>query len=144
MKKSHLILGLLFLAFGCTNRNQKNTISGTKIDTAKLFDPYPQENKIVENGEVLCNGVMVEKDNVAVSAVCQKADLHNDQELVEWLRNNKNDIYKQKFYIVYSNNTSAKRVIDIIDIVKTANIYDYKVIKLESVINIIAPKVKDP
>jgi hypothetical protein len=104
-----------------------------------LYDPNPQEGKLVEIPAVLCNCLMLEKENIAASIGCQKIELQNDKELQELLQHNAIDIGKQKFYIVYSNNTSDKRIIQIIDFVKAAKIDDYKVINLQTLSNLKVP-----
>jgi hypothetical protein len=136
----YLILGLLYFAIGCSEYKKQNTNNGPKVDTAKLFDPNPQEDTLAEKQSFLCNCLMLEKENIAASIGCQKVELRDDKELQELLQNNAADIDKQKFYIIYSNNTSNKRIADIIAIVKAAKIYDYKVISLQSLFILNEPK----
>lgn len=137
----YLILGLLSFAIACSEHEQQIVNDNSVIDTAKLFDPYPQEGKLVELQTVLCNCIMLEEEKIAASVGCQKIELQDDKEFKELLQNNVTNINKQKFYIVYSNNTPGKRVIEIIGIVKKANIEDYKVITLRSLLTLnVTPK----
>ncbi len=135
----YLILGLLFFATGCSESKQQSVNNNSVLDTVKLFDPNPREGKLVENEAVLCNCLMLEKEMVAASIGCQKNELRNDKELKELLQNNVANIDKHKFYIVYSNNTLDKRIIEIIGIVKAAKIYNYKVITLRSLFTLNMP-----
>jgi uncharacterized phosphosugar-binding protein len=136
----YLITGLFFLTIGCSEHKQQSVNNNSEIDTTKLFDPNPQEGKLVESQAVLCNCLMLEEEKIAASIGCEKIELLNDKELQRLLQNNRADINKQKLYIVYSNNTANKRIIDIIAIVKAAKIDDYKVITLQSLISLNVPQ----
>jgi hypothetical protein len=134
----YLILGLLFFVIGCSGPKKRSINSNSVIDTLKLFDPNPQEGKLVEHQAVLCNCLMLDKEKIAAGIDCQKIEMQNDNELKELLQKSVANITKQKFYIVYSN-TSDKRIFEIIDIVKAAKIEDYKVITLQSLFTLNVP-----
>jgi hypothetical protein len=138
-KMRYLIFGLLFFAIACSQPKQQIVNNNSVIDSTKLFDPYPQEDKLVEPQAVLCNCIMLEGEKISASIGCQKIELQGNKELKELLQNNVVKINKQKFYIVYSNNTSGKRVFEILGIVKKVNIDDYKVITLRSLLTLNGP-----
>ncbi len=83
---------------------------------------------------------MLDGDSIAIIFNEQKNTLHSIKKLREFLQDNSTNIGRQKFYIIYTNSTSTKNIIDIIDIVKAAKIDDYKAIKFQSFIKLNEPQ----
>lgn len=136
----YFFLGVLFFAAGCSEYKQQNAIQYLQIDTAKLFDPKPQEDSVVKNKSILNHCLMLDGDSIAIIFNEQKNTLHSIKKLREFLQDNSTNIGRQKFYIIYTNSTSTKNIIDIIDIVKAAKIDDYKAIKFQSFIKLNEPQ----
>ena len=136
MKVPVAILSIFFFAVGCLNSAKKNALPVAETDTAKLFDPYPQKDSLVETGAVLCNCVMLENTKRMASIGCEKISLQTDDQLLELLKQRVAHITKQKFYIVYSDSTSTQRIIDVIGLVKEAKIDDYKVMSLKGLFHL--------
>jgi hypothetical protein len=132
----YLIISLLFFTANCSGHQSPNP--NLQTDTARLFDPKPEADHLVEN--ILNHCLMLEKDNIAIVLNDKKYRMGNSIELSEFLQHNSLIIDKQKFYIVYANDISTKRIIEIIDIVKAAKIENYKAVKLESLFILNEPK----
>jgi biopolymer transport protein ExbD len=121
---------LVLLATGCSG--QQDSERRVKIDTAKLFNPNPQSD------EVGASEVNIFKRNIVLTQP-EYYGVFNDKEykletldkVKEFIKSNKQEIQKNKFYIITDSSTSFKKTISIINIFRENQITNYKVINYQ-------------
>ncbi|GAB2823941.1 hypothetical protein [Ferruginibacter profundus] len=134
----YLIVSLLFFTANCSQHGHQNPGTNHKIDSTKFFVPnLKAENEV---GNILNDCLMLDKDSIAVVLNGQKYNMGNTIELNEFLQHNSPAIVKKNFYVVYANNISENKIIEIIDIVKAAKIDNYKIVKSGSLFILHEPK----
>lgn len=126
------IIPLFFIA-SCSEQKQQSDNKFPEIDTAKLFDPYPQKDLVDKTDVVLSNCITLdENDSIAVAIGGERKELKNIDGLRDALKNYSDEGRNYKLYIIYVNGTSFKRIVEVIDILKTFKIENYKAINLTS------------
>jgi len=126
----NLLFGLLFFMTSCSG--QQNPTQLTQIDTAKLFDPKPQADNPFGDTNMFQNCIVIQPAFFGLALSGQQHKINNVTELKEFVKKNSLNISRQRFYIVCDSSTSFKKIVDVIDVVKSAKIDNYRVINVQS------------
>ncbi len=118
---------LLFIA-SCTGHASS---THTSTDTAKLFDPKQLAGKEEPTAIMLQNCIMIEGDSLKARLPYDEYKAKTTSDLKEFIQNNAAKISQERFYIVYANGTSYEKIIELINITRSAGIENYRAINLK-------------
>ena len=132
------VFALLALA-SCSLSEKKNNIQQPPIDTSSIIKETLHQDTTSEKQSILNNCLMIDNDKLAVVVEGSKKELRNDEELIKILKENSGKIRGQKFSIIYSQTTSGKKIKEVLQIIKDANILNYKTLPLEEIFQLNEP-----
>jgi len=126
----NLLFGLLFFMTSCYG--QQNPNQPIQIDTVKLFDPKPQADNPFGDTSMFQHCLIIQPGFFGLALSGQQHKINNIAELKEFVKKNSSNISRQRFYIVCDSSTSFKKIVDVIDFVKSTKIDNYRVINIQS------------
>src|SRR5262245_38140397 len=124
-----LILFILITA-GCSG--QQGSGQQTKIDTAKLFNPNPHTDQSgASEVNILKRNIVLTQPDYYVVFNDRGHKLEPLDKVREFIKSNKEQIQKNKFYIITDSSTAFEKTVSIIDILKENQVTNYKVINYQ-------------
>src|SRR5688572_22230678 len=116
IKTMRYILPFLMLTVtGCSG--QPGSEQQTKIDTAKLFNPNPQTDEIgASEVNIMKRNIVLTQQNYYIVFNDKKHKLETLDKVRQFIKSNKEQIQKNKFYIIIDSSTSFKKTVSIINI----------------------------
>lgn len=128
--RSILFLPIL-LAIGCSGQNTNK--EQVRIDTAKLFNPNPQPgDRGAEEMNIFKRNIFLTQPNYYIIFNDVEHELKTIDKVSDYIKLNKAQIQKGKFYIIVDSSTAFKKVVSVINLLVENQITNYKVINIQS------------
>lgn len=128
--RSILYLPIL-LAIGCSGQNTSN--EQVKIDTAKLFNPNPQPgDRGAEEMNILKRNIFLTRPEYYIIFNDVEHELKTIDKVSDYIKLNKAQIQKGKFYIIVDSSTAFKKIVSVINLLVENQITNYKVINIQN------------
>lgn len=124
---------LPFLILSITScSGQQSAEQQIQIDTASLFNPNPHTDEIgASEVNIFKRNIVLTKPDFYIVFNEKEHKLETLGKVKEFIKINKEQVQKNKFYIITDSSTSFKKIVSIINILKECQITNYKVINYQ-------------
>lgn len=128
MMRFSLILLIFFAATGCSGQQTKGQQS--HVDTAKLFDPFPEQSSAQDVMMFKNSIVLFHSDFTIVHNETEKM-LNTMKEVSDYFAKNAAAIRQNKYYLLIDSTTKFEKTVSVINILKKNSIDNYKVVNVQ-------------
>jgi biopolymer transport protein ExbD len=127
----YFLFVLIVFAVSCSSAQTKD--AQTHIDTAKLFDPYPEpESSYSAQDELMFkNAIALFKPGFTTIYFGKENTFTLEDEVSNYFKKNADSIRQNKFFLIIDSNTKFEKTVSVINLLKKNKIDNYRVINFQ-------------